>query len=71
MEKESEIISMIMLQVINDILMWLIVILILIIFIKIIRSLRMVILTTKYGKKIRRKEEYFWDILRLHDDEVN
>ncbi|SEW00082.1 hypothetical protein SAMN05421659_10364 [[Clostridium] fimetarium] len=60
---------MIMMQIINDILMWLIVVPIVIVFVKIIRILRMVILTTKYGNKIQRREEHFWDILRLYDDE--
>ena len=68
-KKESEIISMLILQVINDILMSLAVVLIVIVFNKIIRKFRMVILTKKYGKKIQRREEHFWDILRLHDDE--
>ena len=62
---------MIMLQVINDILTWLIVVPILIVIIKFTRKLRISLLTTKYVKKIQRREEHFWDILRIHDNEEN
>jgi len=62
---------MIMLHVINDILTWLIVVPILIVIIKFTRKLRISLLTTKYVKKIQRREEHFWDILRIHDDEEN
>ena len=62
---------MIVLHVINDILTWLIAVPILIVIIKFTRKLRISLLTTKYGKKIQRGEEHFWDILRTNDNEEN